>query len=195
MSECNASQWGECNVAWATEVLGLHGWAGLGSCAVWCAASNGMHKKGEQGGCRMCCECTLARVDVVLANMCHPLAGACIPPIYSSICLVPSHLSQLGIGLALPVHAPCDKNAIHCCMHLLRYLAHGSVTHLLRYLAHGTATDFMFRELKVPLAYTWEIYGDLKADSDDCFRMFNPIGKEQFEVRRVLCRGESVPVA
>ena len=43
----------------------------------------------------------------------------------------------------------------------------------------------MFREMKVPLAYTWEIYGDLKADSNDCFRMFNPISKEQFEVCQV----------
>jgi hypothetical protein len=53
-----------------------------------------------------------------------------------------------------------------------------------RYLAHGTATDYMFQEMKVPLSYTWEIYGDSKADSNDCFRMFNPIGKKDFEVRR-----------
>mmetsp|Transcript_12451 Transcript_12451/g.33975 ORF Transcript_12451/g.33975 Transcript_12451/m.33975 type:complete len:413 (-) Transcript_12451:223-1461(-) len=49
------------------------------------------------------------------------------------------------------------------------------------YLAHGTATDFMFQELKVPLSYTWEIYGDLKADVNDCFRMFNPIGRKEVE--------------
>ena len=30
----------------------------------------------------------------------------------------------------------------------------------LRYLAHGTATDYMFTTLGVPLALTWEIYGD-----------------------------------
>lgn len=38
------------------------------------------------------------------------------------------------------------------------------------YLAHGTATDYMFETLKVPVAYTWEIFGDMKADYNDCFR-------------------------
>jgi len=51
-----------------------------------------------------------------------------------------------------------------------------------RYLAHGTATDYMFQEVKVPLSFTWEIFGDMKADSNDCFRMFNPISKDKFEV-------------
>ncbi|EFJ51122.1 hypothetical protein VOLCADRAFT_120495 [Volvox carteri f. nagariensis] len=46
------------------------------------------------------------------------------------------------------------------------------------YLAHGTATDYMFKILKVPIAYTWEIYGDFKAHFDDCFRMFNPLDEE-----------------
>ncbi|KAK9802611.1 hypothetical protein WJX73_002757 [Symbiochloris irregularis] len=43
------------------------------------------------------------------------------------------------------------------------------------YLAHGTATDYMFEVQKVPLAFTWEIYGDLTAHYNDCFRMFNPL--------------------
>lgn len=43
------------------------------------------------------------------------------------------------------------------------------------YLAHGTATDYMFEKLKVPITYTWEIFGDLKADYHDCFKMFNPV--------------------
>lgn len=47
-----------------------------------------------------------------------------------------------------------------------------------RYLAHGTATDYMFQELGVPLAFTWEIYGDDKAGYSECFRMFNPSGKQ-----------------
>ncbi|KAM1133021.1 hypothetical protein ACFX15_041598 [Malus domestica] len=42
------------------------------------------------------------------------------------------------------------------------------------YLAHGTATDFMFDIVKVPMAFTFEIYGDGAASSRDCFKMFNP---------------------
>eukprot|EP00899_Mesostigma_viride_P015904 jgi/Mesvir1/24314/Mv11000-RA.1 len=49
------------------------------------------------------------------------------------------------------------------------------------YLAHGTATDYIFSILKVPLSYTWEIFGDLKAHTDDCFRMFNPVTAATFE--------------
>lgn len=32
-----------------------------------------------------------------------------------------------------------------------------------RYLAHGTATDYMYDVLKIPLSFTWEIYGDEQA--------------------------------
>ena len=42
------------------------------------------------------------------------------------------------------------------------------------YLAHGTATDYMHANMSVPLATTWEIYGDDAAGFQDCFRMFNP---------------------
>jgi hypothetical protein len=44
------------------------------------------------------------------------------------------------------------------------------------YLAHGTVTDYMHEVLGVPISSTWEIYGDLNADFEDCWRMFNPIG-------------------
>jgi len=27
----------------------------------------------------------------------------------------------------------------------------------------------------VPMAFTWEIYGNMTADFHDCFRMFNPV--------------------
>ncbi|CAL8466007.1 g5543 [Coccomyxa elongata] len=49
------------------------------------------------------------------------------------------------------------------------------------YLAHGTATDYMYERLKVPLAFTWEIYGDNEAHFNDCFRMFNPVTPESFD--------------
>lgn len=50
------------------------------------------------------------------------------------------------------------------------------------YLAHGTATDYMYEKLHVPLAFTWEIYGDQTASFEDCVKMFNPITKTSFEV-------------
>jgi hypothetical protein len=33
----------------------------------------------------------------------------------------------------------------------------------------------MYEVLRVPMAFTWEIYGDEQATFDDCFRMFNPL--------------------
>ncbi|KAL8524347.1 hypothetical protein ACS0TY_014071 [Phlomoides rotata] len=50
------------------------------------------------------------------------------------------------------------------------------------YLAHGTATDYMYDVARVPMAFTFEIYGDLKASSRDCFKMFNPIDITSFNV-------------
>lgn len=49
------------------------------------------------------------------------------------------------------------------------------------YLAHGTATDYMYEALAVPLAFTFEIYGDTEAPNEDCFRMFNPTSLSLFE--------------
>ena len=49
------------------------------------------------------------------------------------------------------------------------------------YLAHGTATDYMYDVAGVPMSFTWEIFGDLKADFIDCFKMFNPIDQATVE--------------
>ncbi|KAJ4770592.1 Zn-dependent exopeptidases superfamily protein [Rhynchospora pubera] len=49
------------------------------------------------------------------------------------------------------------------------------------YLAHGTTTDYMYDIAKVPMAFTFEIYGDASASQKDCFRMFNPIDKTTFQ--------------
>ena len=47
------------------------------------------------------------------------------------------------------------------------------------YLAHGTLTDYL-HEMGIPITSTWEIYGDEKADFDDCFKMFNPLDHDSF---------------
>ncbi|XP_008781269.1 carboxypeptidase A6 isoform X4 [Phoenix dactylifera] len=60
----------------------------------------------------------------------------------------------------------------------------GLTSRLMRYLAHGTTTDYMYDIAKVPMAFTFEIYGDLSASSKDCFKMFNPVDKVTFN--RVL---------
>lgn len=49
------------------------------------------------------------------------------------------------------------------------------------YKAHGTATDYMHEVLGVPIPMTWEIYGDETVHFQDCFRMFNPVSKQQFD--------------
>jgi hypothetical protein len=41
----------------------------------------------------------------------------------------------------------------------------------------------MYEVLRVPMSFTWEIYGDATAPYEDCFRMFNPLTKPAFEVR------------
>ncbi|CAI9296308.1 unnamed protein product [Lactuca saligna] len=48
------------------------------------------------------------------------------------------------------------------------------------YLAHGTTTDYMFEVANIPMAFTFEIYGDEKASYKDCFKMFNPIDQPTF---------------
>nr|XP_043632217.1 carboxypeptidase A6-like [Erigeron canadensis] len=52
------------------------------------------------------------------------------------------------------------------------------------YLAHGTTTDYMYDVARVPMSFTFEIYGDEKASSRDCFKMFNPVDHSTFN--RVL---------
>ncbi|CAM6103817.1 unnamed protein product [Calypogeia fissa] len=49
------------------------------------------------------------------------------------------------------------------------------------YLAHGTATDYMYDMLRVPMAFTWEIYGDMAQPENECFQMFNPATPSKFE--------------
>ncbi|KAK1296808.1 hypothetical protein QJS10_CPB15g00263 [Acorus calamus] len=73
-----------------------------------------------------------------------------------------------------------DLNHHHCGGRCLVGSGGGSVG----YLAHGTSTDYIYDALKVPMAFTFEIYGDLEAPSRDCFRMFNPINLATFN--RVL---------
>uniref|UniRef100_A0A2P2KQD9 Uncharacterized protein MANES_05G134400 n=1 Tax=Rhizophora mucronata TaxID=61149 RepID=A0A2P2KQD9_RHIMU len=62
-------------------------------------------------------------------------------------------------------------NQVHCHNHCMIGSGGGSVG----YLAHGTATDFMYDVVKVPMAFTFEIYGDATASTKDCFKMFNPV--------------------
>ncbi|KAL3603220.1 hypothetical protein D5086_004079 [Populus alba] len=71
-------------------------------------------------------------------------------------------------------------NNVHCHKHCMIGSGGGSVG----YLAHGTATDFMYDIVKVPMAFTFEIYGDTAASSKDCFKMFNPVDLTTFN--RVL---------
>ncbi|XP_042467659.1 uncharacterized protein LOC122050852 [Zingiber officinale] len=58
----------------------------------------------------------------------------------------------------------------------------GSGGGLVGYLAHGTTTEYMYDAIKVPMAFTFEIYGDPEASSKDSFKMFNPIDKHVFNV-------------
>ena len=62
------------------------------------------------------------------------------------------------------------------------------------YLAHGTATDWVYEKGAVPVAFTWEIYGDTQAHYMDCFRMFNPVGEDSHDavVRDWVAAGVSV---
>ncbi|KAJ4962874.1 hypothetical protein NE237_022813 [Protea cynaroides] len=69
-----------------------------------------------------------------------------------------------------------DLNRLHC--HERCSIGSGGAS--VGYLAHGTATDYMYDVVKVPMAFTFEIYGDGEASSKDCFRMFNPIDQPTF---------------
>ncbi|KAH7425532.1 hypothetical protein KP509_11G059300 [Ceratopteris richardii] len=74
-------------------------------------------------------------------------------------------------------HLLQELNQLHCYNSCVIGSGGGSVG----YLAHGTATDYMYEALGVPLAFTFEIYGDSEAPSSDCFRMFNPVSTAMFE--------------
>ncbi|XP_047327337.1 carboxypeptidase A6-like [Impatiens glandulifera] len=71
-------------------------------------------------------------------------------------------------------------NRLHCERRCMVGSGGGSVG----YLAHGTATDYMYDIARVPMAFTFEIYGDETASSKDCFKMFNPVDLPTFN--RVL---------
>lgn len=73
-----------------------------------------------------------------------------------------------------------ELNHLHCQDRCMIGSGGGSVG----YLAHGTATDYMYDVVRVPMAFTFEIYGDGTATSKDCFKMFNPIDLTTFN--RVL---------
>lgn len=73
-----------------------------------------------------------------------------------------------------------ELNHLHCQDRCMIGSGGGSVG----YLAHGTATDYMYDVVRVPMAFTFEIYGDGTASSKDCFKMFNPIDLTTFN--RVL---------
>lgn len=92
------------------------------------------------------------------------------------------HRNTTPDGLATQVMKSMltDVNRLHCKDRCLVGSGGGSVG----YLAHGTATDYMYDVMKVPLAFTFEIYGDKEASSKDCFRMFNPTDLTTFD--RVL---------
>lgn len=71
-------------------------------------------------------------------------------------------------------------NHLHCRERCMIGSGGGSVG----YLAHGTATDYMYDIAKVPMAFTFEIYGNEAASPKDCFKMFNPTDTDTFN--RVL---------
>ncbi|XP_010683637.2 uncharacterized protein LOC104898281 [Beta vulgaris subsp. vulgaris] len=73
-----------------------------------------------------------------------------------------------------------DLNYRHFQGHCMTGSGGGSVG----YLAHGTATDYIYEIARVPMAFTFEIYGDESAPAKDCFRMFNPTDLTTF--KRVL---------
>lgn len=73
-----------------------------------------------------------------------------------------------------------ELNHLHCQDRCMIGSGGGSVG----YLAHGTATDYMYDVVRVPMAFTFEIYGDGTASAKDCFKMFNPIDLTTFN--RVL---------
>ncbi|XP_072966569.1 uncharacterized protein [Typha angustifolia] len=83
-----------------------------------------------------------------------------------------------------------DGMASHLMRSVLKVLNHrhfqdkclvGSGGGSVGYLAHGTTTDYMHDVAKVPMAFTFEIYGDMLASSNDCFKMFNPVDKIIFD--------------
>lgn len=82
------------------------------------------------------------------------------------------HRAEVPAGA---VEALALLHQLHTNMRFTNSCVVGSGGKSVGYLAHGTATDYMFDILKIPMSYTWEIYGDFAAAFNDCFRMFNPL--------------------
>ncbi|DBB11886.1 TPA: hypothetical protein ACH3X3_006032 [Trebouxia sp. C0006] len=89
------------------------------------------------------------------------------------------HLAEIpeGPGAQASLRILQQLNTLHCGGRC----AVGSGGKSVGYLAHGTATDYMYDVAGVPMSFTWEIFGDLKADFSDCFKMFNPIDQATVE--------------
>ncbi|XP_022772568.1 carboxypeptidase B2-like [Durio zibethinus] len=84
----------------------------------------------------------------------------------------PDELSSHRMRLLLE-----ELNNVHCHKRCMIGSGGGSVG----YLAHGTATDYMYDVVRVPMAFTFEIYGDGTASAKDCFKMFNPVDLTTFK--------------
>jgi len=87
------------------------------------------------------------------------------------------HLARIPDGEDVMYSILSDLNAKHC----RGKCAVGSGGKSVGYLAHGTATDYIFERLKIPLVFTWEIYGNDRAHYLDCFNMFNPLSADGYE--------------
>lgn len=87
------------------------------------------------------------------------------PPISSSSVTEPSGLSYISSTLKEKVCPICGV---------------GTAKQLLGYKAYGTGVDFMHSTLRVPIALTFEIFGDGSAVDDDCVRMFNPVTEASY---------------
>ena len=85
-------------------------------------------------------------------------------------------VTDASAGVAMPP-VLAELNRRHCKSKCVV----GSGGSSVGYLAHGTASDHMFKLNGVPFSSTWEIYGDLRAHNNDCFRMFNPVEKAEAE--------------
>jgi len=55
----------------------------------------------------------------------------------------------------------------------------GAGGHAVGYVAYGTAMDFFRLGFQIPLAQTWEIYGNQRSEYFDCFSLFNPVEEEE----------------
>ncbi|KAG5542543.1 hypothetical protein RHGRI_022175 [Rhododendron griersonianum] len=79
-----------------------------------------------------------------------------------------------SVGLVLLTYPAESRN--------MRNGKEGWKVDIIWYLAHGTATDYMYDIARVPMAFTFEIYGDRTASSKDCFKMFNPVDHTTFNL-------------